>query len=126
MSLYEALTAARSIFRASPSGTAYLDYVEDMVHVLEDNQVIAFIELERVCLGEGAMEARALLLKHLMECRTCEGQRYVTNGCHYAHSDYDEQTCEQCNGTGQHLTPEELSELYAEAHPILEEWHELT
>lgn len=126
MNVTQTIRAARNIFRASPSGTAYLDYVEDMVHVLEDDQIIAFIELERVCLGEGAMEARALLLKHLKECRNCEGQRYVTNGCHYAHSDYDEETCDVCNGTGEHLTSEEMAELYTEAHPILEEWHELT
>lgn len=118
------MNAAESLFENKPNALAYIDYVDDMRHVLDENQIISFMELERVCLGDDAMEARELLLKRLKECRECHGQRYVTNGCHYAHGDYDEETCPSCDGTGQHLTEEEMSELYAEAHPILEEWHD--
>jgi hypothetical protein len=124
MRLSEVMNAAEELFRNNANALAYIDYVDDMRHVLEDDQIIAFMELERVCLGEGAMEVRALMLKHLKECRECHGQRYVTNGCHYAHGDYDEETCPACDGTGQHLTSEEIAELYTEAHAILEEWHE--
>ena len=123
MKVYEAIEAARNIFSNNLNALAYIDYVDDMRHVLDDEQIIAFMELERVCLGSGAHEVRAMMLTHLKRCPECHGDGHTSNGCHYAHPDYKDGTCEHCNGTGERLTSEELSELYTEAHPILEEWH---
>ena len=124
MRVSEVLNAVEELFKNSANAMAYIDYVDDMRHVLDDNQIIAVMELERVCLGSGAQEVRDLMLKHLKRCPECHGEGYVSNGCHYAHPDYDDSTCEHCDGTGERLTSEEIAELYTEAHPILEEWHE--
>jgi len=122
--LGEVIKAGRSIFAGSPTGSAYVEYVDDMRHVLEDDEVQAFVNLERVCLGDGAMEARDFFIKQLRECRECHGEGYTGNGCHYAHGDYEESTCDTCGGSGEHLDSRQLSELYVKAHPVLEEWHE--
>ena len=124
MKVSEVLSAVEELFKNSPSARAYIDYVDDMRHVLDDEQIIAFMELERVCLGTGAHEVRSLMLKHLKRCTKCHGEGDVSNGCHYAHPDYEDSLCDECNGSGERLTSEELAELYTEAHPILEQWHE--